>query len=330
MGMNIIGICGKSGSGKSTYARRLSRERGALLIDVDKVVHELLAVDRVRDNINKLVGTDFKTIDRKALGKILFNNKPLLKEYNQEIYKEIEFVIDRILSSAQGGGVDAVIDWALLPMTKYYDMCTEKHLIKKGTDARKRAVLTRDDIDEEYFDKREEAALEYNEPDFKVVREFDFKSRALFAGTFDPFTMGHLDIVQRASQSFEEVVVGIAVNPEKLRRFDKDSMQHAILKTAKDYQLPNVDCVVYGGLTGEKALEMECYWLVRGVRDDKDMPYEKQIENFNSERFGLKTFYFKSPEHLKEVSSSRVKTLMSEGKPIDKLVPPAVEALVWK
>jgi len=328
----IIGVCGKSGSGKSTYARKLSRENGALLIDVDKIVHELLEIERVKKSVVKLLKTDTfienGNINRKALGEILFRDKALMDAYNLAIYAEIEFVLDRMLSAAEGGGVGAIIDWALLPISKYFDMCTERHLIKKSDNDRQKSVLRRDDITEEYFRRRENNSIQYNEKDFDKVIEFEFKSKGFFAGSFDPFTTGHLDIVRQASKDFDSIIVGIAVNSDKMRRFDKDSMQQAILKTAIEYKMKNMECVVYSGLTGDKALEMECYTLVRGLRDDADKLYEQRIASYNKQHFGLDTVYYYSPAHLKDVSSSKIKELMRKNKSIENLVPKAVHDLV--
>ncbi|MCL2586611.1 MAG: pantetheine-phosphate adenylyltransferase [Firmicutes bacterium] len=325
--MKVIGVCGKSGSGKSTYARKLSRDTKSLLVDVDKIVHELLEVERIRLAIAELVKVD-SSFTRKELGNALFSDKQLMNAYNEMLYKEIKLVLDRLLSAAESGGVDVILDWALLPMTKYYDMCTEKHLIKKSLDDRKKSVLKRDDITEEYFQKRENNALQYDEAKFDKVIEMEFKNKGFLAGTFDPLTMGHLDIAMQARKDFDEVIIGIAINPEKRRRFDKDSMQHAILQAARDYNLDNIDCVVYPGFTGEKALELECYTLIRGSRNDTDMAYEKPIADFNKQRFGLDTVYYSPPQHLQDVSSSKIKEMMRNGQSIEGLVPKAVYELV--
>ena len=330
--MKIIGVCGNSGSGKSTYCRKLSRERNALLIDVDKIVHEILTVERVRNRICRLVGNDNfvenGNINRKALGEILFTDKNLMSAYNKMMYKEIEFIIDRMIFAAQGGGVDVLIDWALLPMTKYYEQCDERHLIKKSLADRKKSILKRDGITEEYFDKREKNALKYDEKDFDKVIELEFKNKGLFAGTFDPFTVGHLDVVQQAKNDFDNIIVGVAVNPAKLRRFDKDSMQYAIKKSVEENKLESVDCIVYSGFTGAKALELDCYSLIRGVRGEEDLLFEKPMEDYNKQHFGLNTIYYYSPEHLKNVSSTRVKELMRANQSIENLVPKAVHKLV--
>jgi len=340
--MNIIGVCGKSGSGKSTYARKLSREHGSLLIDVDKIVHELLEIERVKKNIVQLLGTNNfvvgNKIDRKALGALIFNDKSKLDLYNALIYEEIEFVMDRMLSAAAGGGIGVIIDWALLPMSKkYYDMCTEKHLVKKSYGDRRKTVLKRDDITEEYFHQRESSAINFNEKDFDKIIEFEIKNKGFFAGSFDPFTMGHLDIIKQASKDFDSIVIGIAagngkvikgIDPDKRRRFDKDSMQQAILKTALENKIKNIECVVYNGMTGDKALEMNCYTLIRGLRGDADKLYEQRIADYNKQRFGLETVYYYSPAKLKDVSSSRIKELMRENKSIESLVPKAVHDLV--
>lgn len=295
------------------------------MVDVDKIVHELLEVERIKADVVNLVGV-FK--NRKQLGEILFNNKDLMDSYNKLIYKEIEFVIDRMISSAQSGGVDVVIDWALLPWSKYFAMCHEKHLIKKNKEGRWQSVLKRDDITEDYFNLRDKFSIDYNEKDFTSVIEIEFKNKGFFAGSFDPFTMGHLDIVKQSAKNFDSIVVGIAINEDKNRKFDANKMRDAILKTAKDNNLENFDCVVYSNFTGAKALEMECYTLIRGLRNEEDKLYEQRIGGWNRQHFGLGTVYYYSPKNLKGVSSSRVKQLLDKGVSVENLVPKPVYELI--
>ena len=79
------------------------------------------------------------------------------------------------------------------------------------------------------------------------------KKIGFYAGSFDPFTNGHLQIVRKAAECFEKVIVGIAYNSEKKVRLDKEKMKQAIEKTIQEIGLNNVEVALYKGLTAEEA-----------------------------------------------------------------------------
>ena len=155
------------------------------------------------------------------------------------------------------------------------------------------------------------------------------KKIGLFAGTFDPFTLGHLDIVQQAKNDFNSVIIGVARNrPDKLRKYDRELMKYAIEKSIADTDLQNVNCVVNNSSTGEEALLLGCSSLIRGIRNKEDMIYEQKFADYNKHHFNLNTVFYMSPEHLKNVSSSKVKELLCSNQAIDNLVPRAIYELI--
>ena len=164
--------------------------------------------------------------------------------------------------------------------------------------------------------------VQYN---VKLKNKFE---KGFFAGSFDPFTNGHLDIVRRASGDFGGVVVGIGENPEKLRSFDRRKMRNAILQSAKESAIESVECVIYPGYTGAVAIEMGCDALIRGVRSDAERAYEENLADWNRAHFGLDTIYYYAPEHLVKLSSTVVRNNLKNRQPIDKLVPSAVSEIV--
>ncbi len=148
-----------------------------------------------------------------------------------------------------------------------------------------------------------------------------------YAGSFDPFTNGHLAIVKKSAKCFDKVVIGIGYNSEKKARIDKTKMKEAIEKTIKHEMLDNVDVVLYEGLTVDKAKELKADILIRGLRNGTDYEYEENISAVNEKIAGIDTCYFRAGE-LGYLSSSIVMELFENDKLIDNLVPKAVLELL--
>ena len=149
-----------------------------------------------------------------------------------------------------------------------------------------------------------------------------------YAGSFDPFTNGHLQIVKKASKCFDKVIVGIGYNLEKRERIDKKKMKIAIEQAIKGENLNNVEVVLYTGLTVDKAKEYKADILIRGLRNGTDYEYEENISEVNEKIAGLDTCYFRAGG-LGYLSSSIVMELYNNNKPIDEYVPKAVADLLY-
>ena len=91
-----------------------------------------------------------------------------------------------------------------------------------------------------------------------------------YAGSFDPFTNGHLQIVKKSIKCFDKVIIGIAHNSEKTDRIDKVKMKDAIKRAISDEGLNDVEVVLYDGLTVEKAKECKANILIRGLSNGTD------------------------------------------------------------
>ena len=88
-----------------------------------------------------------------------------------------------------------------------------------------------------------------------------------YAGSFDPFTNGHLHVIKVSSRMFDKVIVGIGVNTLKKRRFDQDKMKEAIEKVIKSNNLNNVKVITYDNLSVDCAKENGANFLIRGIRN---------------------------------------------------------------
>ena len=169
----IIGICGKSGSGKSTIAKQItSRYKNAVHLDIDKIAHKSHKDEEVKQ---KIIGTFTESvltnneIDRKKLGRIVFASKEKMKLLEEITWEFMEKEIDDFINENKDKII--ILDYILLPLTKYFDKCNIKILLNIPYHIRKQRVLSRDDITEEQFDLRDSASIQYEMSDFDVVLE---------------------------------------------------------------------------------------------------------------------------------------------------------------
>lgn len=152
--------------------------------------------------------------------------------------------------------------------------------------------------------------------------------RALYAGSFDPFTNGHLSIVEKSAELFDEVIVGIAANSTKKRSMNMYQMKDAIRDQLK--HLDNVIVVVIDGLVADYCKKKDICYLVRGLRNTSDYLYEENVAKINNEiNPELKTIYFRADNDV--ISSSMVRELREYGKDISKFVPEEIDKIYsWR
>lgn len=145
--------------------------------------------------------------------------------------------------------------------------------------------------------------------------------KALFAGTFDPITLGHLDLIERASQKYSQVTVGIFCNPDKTCLFSSYDRGQMIL--ASTAHLGNVKVVIGQGYTADFAKKHGCT-LIRGFRDDVDLAYERDMAEFNFARGGVETDLLPTSPDLERVSSTAVREayLAGDMERVESMVPP--------
>jgi len=148
-----------------------------------------------------------------------------------------------------------------------------------------------------------------------------------YAGSFDPFTVGHLHIVKVASRIFDKVIVGIGVNSKKARRFDKLKMKEAIEKLLKYENIQNCEVIIFDGLTTDIANEYGAEFLIRGLRNGVDYDFEENLALINEEISGLETIYIRSGKYG-AVSSSMVYELLKHNKDVSKYVPKFIMDIV--
>lgn len=147
---------------------------------------------------------------------------------------------------------------------------------------------------------------------------------ALFTGTFNPFTIGHADIVERALKLFDKVVIGIGYNPDKGTKegFLSPEIETRLETIRKVYENDSrVIVEAYSDLTVDLAARHNAVAIVKGVRSVKDYEYERDQADFNKLLSdGLDTILFYSRPELSALSSSVVRTLEMFGKDVSKFV----------
>ena len=147
--------------------------------------------------------------------------------------------------------------------------------------------------------------------------------KAIYPGSFDPFTNGHLDIVKKSAALFDEVYVVIGVNSQKRRTFEAEAMRKAIERVLESLQITNVRVEVYEGLVAEFAKQQGIKYMIRGLRNNMDYNYEENIAEVNKLiNPDMEYVYFRAVNVA--VSSSMVKELHSFGLDVSPYLPKAV------
>lgn len=153
---------------------------------------------------------------------------------------------------------------------------------------------------------------------------------AVFAGTFDPFTVGHLDIIERIAGKFDNVYVALLVNPGKQRAcFSVEDRIELIKDATKSFN--NIKIVSHAGLLVDLCHELNASFIIRGLRDGGDVAYERQLEAVNRRLApDIETLYLLARPDIAHISSSLVRQLMCIGVSIDGLVPNAKHRIFLK
>ena len=146
--------------------------------------------------------------------------------------------------------------------------------------------------------------------------------KAIFPGSFDPYTIGHHDIVMRGLQVFDEIVIGIGHNYTKRETFPLDERLVAIQRIYSNE--PRVRVEIYEGLTVDFALKNHAQFILRGVRSTLDFEYERNIAEANKQLSGIETILLYTRPEYAHISSTLVRDLHSHGKDIAAYLPKTI------
>ncbi len=147
----------------------------------------------------------------------------------------------------------------------------------------------------------------------------DRKRIALYPGTFDPFTTGHLSIVERGLALFDEIVIAVGINDSKRCYRPTDERVEHIRRVMRNQ--PRVKVISYGGLTVEAAKEQGANFILRGVRTVADYEYERNLAYANRNISGIETVLLYTLPELSYISSTMVRDLERNGYDVSRYVP---------
>ncbi len=152
---------------------------------------------------------------------------------------------------------------------------------------------------------------------------------AVYAGTFDPLTFGHLDVAARALQVFESLTIAVAEDPRKTLMFSTE--ERLALARSSMADLPHVEIVPFSGLLVDWARDQGIHTLIRGLRAFSDFEYEFQMALTNRKLApDIETLFLMPNEDFSYVSSSMVREIAALGGDVNKFVPAPVAAALKK
>lgn len=146
--------------------------------------------------------------------------------------------------------------------------------------------------------------------------------RAVFPGSFDPITLGHLDIIHRSIPLFDEIIIGVGTNSEKKYMFPLDKRMDFIKNTFAEFK--SISVTQYEGLTIEFCKKVQADFIIRGLRNPADFEFEKAIAHTSRKLSGIETIFLLTAAKTSFISSSIVREIISNKGDYTQLVPATV------
>ncbi len=168
----LITITGASGSGKSSISEYLcSLDKNIVHLNIDTVGHEVLDMPEIKKIISEKFNLKIENdkINRKELGDLIFNNHQNMKQLSDITWASMESLIDNFISENKNKII--ILDWILIPKTKYFNISDISILIKSDFNTRMKRATRRDEIDKNAFREREKATLDFTRNDFDYIIE---------------------------------------------------------------------------------------------------------------------------------------------------------------
>ncbi|NGX36973.1 MAG: Phosphopantetheine adenylyltransferase [Chlamydiae bacterium] len=153
--------------------------------------------------------------------------------------------------------------------------------------------------------------------------------KGLYAGTFDPPTLGHIEIIKRAAALFEILIVGIGENIEKRNSIlTLEERIEALKKETASFS--NIEIFSFTGLVTDFAKSQGVSTLIRGLRSEGDMEYEMQMANANHKIGNIETLFLMARDSTSQISSSLIRELSSHGAPLKDYIPSHLEEILHR
>lgn len=146
--------------------------------------------------------------------------------------------------------------------------------------------------------------------------------KAIFPGSFDPITLGHIDIIERGASLFDEIIIAIGINADKKYMFSLEQRVQFIKAYFADSS--KIKVATYKGLTVDFCKENNVDFILRGLRNTTDFEFEKSIANANNTLAGLESVFLLTSPETSYISSSIVRDIVRNNGDYTKLVPKSV------
>lgn len=146
--------------------------------------------------------------------------------------------------------------------------------------------------------------------------------KAVFPGSFDPITLGHVDIIKRSLSLFDEIIIAIGVNADKKSMFSLEDRKKQIADTFKNE--PKIKVKTYTGLTVDFCKKEQAPFILRGLRNNSDFDYEQSIAQTNASLASVETIFIMCAPYLSNISSSIIRDIIRNGGDYTKMVPRSV------
>ena len=146
--------------------------------------------------------------------------------------------------------------------------------------------------------------------------------KAVFPGSFDPITLGHVDLIYKGLEIFDEIIIAIGVNADKKQLFSLEDKIQQIKNTFKNE--PRIKVVSYKGLTIDFCKSVNSKYMLRGLRNSSDFNYEQSIAQTNYSISSIESVFLISSPQLIHISSTIVRDIIRNGGDYKSLVPESV------
>ena len=147
--------------------------------------------------------------------------------------------------------------------------------------------------------------------------------KAVFPGSFDPITLGHVDVIERGLQLFDEIIIAVGENSSKTNLFSLDQRKEFISEAFKDH--PKVSVISYQGMTVDLCQKLKVDFILRGLRNSEDFEFEKSIAQINRDMAPIETVFLLTAAETAHISSSIVREIIKNKGAFQKFVPVSVK-----
>ena len=147
--------------------------------------------------------------------------------------------------------------------------------------------------------------------------------KAVFPGSFDPITLGHVDVIERGLQLFDEIIIAVVENSSKTNLFSLDQRKEFISEAFKDH--PKVSVISYQGMTVDLCQKLKVDFILRGLRNSADFEFEKSIAQINRDMAPIETVFLLTAAETAHISSSIVREIIKNKGAFQKFVPVSVK-----